>query len=177
MHRAYVDESEPGGGRDHTAYVLAAVVVAASAADAARADIRAATPKRMRKLHWYEATDGQRLTWIGLLVHAVSVVMVRYDGAPARAERRRRRCIERLVWELERRDVQVLVLESRGPTRDAHDASMLESLRARGIARTLRYEHVRGVEDPLLAVADIACGAHLGGQTPASITAEIISVA
>lgn len=176
MHRAYVDESEPGGGRDHTAYVMAAAVVDDRHADPARDAVRAATPKRMRKLHWYEATDGQRLTWIGLLVHTAALVVVLYDGAPARAERRRRRCLERLVWELERREVHVLALESRGSARDSSDASVLESLRARGVGHTLRYEHVRGADEPLLGLADTACGAHLHGMIPAATPHTVIAV-
>ncbi len=163
MRTAYVDESEPGGGLDHTVYVMAAVLIDAADASEARGAVRSATPKRMRKLHWYEALGGQRLTWLGLLTRAVSIVVVRYDGQPARTERRRRRCIERLVWELEQRDVRALVLESRSRVRDASDVSMLESLRDRGIGNGIRHEHVRGSDEPLLALADIACGAHSRG--------------
>ncbi|MET3636996.1 DUF3800 domain-containing protein [Curtobacterium oceanosedimentum] len=166
MHTAYVDESEPGGGLAHTVYVMAAVLVADDRTDELRAAVRMTTPERMRKLHWYEALLSQRLTWIGLLAHAISVVVVRYGGAPARAERRRRRCIERLIWELEQRDVPSVVIESRGRARDAGDVSMLESLRDRGVGRSVRYEHVRGVDEPLLALADIACGAHARGLLP-----------
>ncbi|MEK6311888.1 MAG: DUF3800 domain-containing protein [Curtobacterium sp.] len=163
MRTAYVDESEPAGRLDHTVYVMAAVLIDASDSDDVRAAVLRATPKRIRKLHWYEALGGQRLTWLGLLTRAVSVVVVRYDRTPARSERRRRRCIERLVWELEQRDVHALVVESRSRIRDASDVSMLESLRDRGIGRRIRYEHVRGSDEPLLALADIACGAHARG--------------
>ncbi|MBF4585544.1 MULTISPECIES: hypothetical protein [unclassified Curtobacterium] len=161
--RAYVDESEPGGGRDHTTYVMAAVVITASACEAARVDVRAATPRRMRKLHWYEALPGQRLSWLDLLRRAVEIVVVRYEGAAARAERRRRRCLERLVWELEVRGVTLLVLESRGRARDDGDRSMFDALRRRGVGVPVRHEHVRGVDEPLVALADLACGAHVAG--------------
>lgn len=163
MRTAYVDESEPGGGLDHTVYVMAAVLIDAADASEARGAVRSATPKRMRKLHWYEGLGGQRLTRLGLLTRAVSIVVVRDDGQPARTERRRRRRIERLVWELEQRDVRALVLESRSRVRDASDVSMLESLRDRGIGNGIRHEHVRGSDEPLLALADIACGAHSRG--------------
>jgi len=163
MQTAYVDESEPGGGLDHTVYVLAAVVVADAGADDARAAVLRSTPRRMRKLHWYEGLPAQRISWLDLLRHAVEVVVVRYDGAAARAERRRRRCLERLVWELEQRGVGTLVLESRGPARDRDDRSMFTTLRDRGVGRRLRWAHVRPSDEPLLALADIACGAHGDG--------------
>jgi len=161
MHRAYVDESEPGGGRDHTAYVMAAVVVHDRERDDVRAGIRAATPRRMRKLHWYEALHAQRISWLELLRRAVAVVVVRYDGAAARVERRRRHCLERLVWELEQRGVGEIVIESRGRAHDDADRSMFDALRRRGVGRSVRHEHVRPDDEPLVALADLACGAHV----------------
>lgn len=159
--RAYVDESEPGGGRDHTAYVLAAVVVRDAVRESARDDIVAATPRRMRKLHWYEALPGQRLSWLDLLRHAVSILVIRYDGTAARSERRRRRCLERLVHELEVRDVGHVILETRGAARDRDDRAMFHALRDRGVGRRVRFQHVAASDEPLLALADIACGAHV----------------
>lgn len=164
MRTAYVDESEPGGGLDHTVYVLAAVVVMDERGDDARAAVRDRTPRRMRKLHWYEALPTQRVSWLDLLRRAVDVIVIRYEGAAARAERRRRHCLERLVWELEHRAVERLVLESRGTVGDAGDRSMFDALRRRGLGRTVRYEHVRGVDEPLTALADLACGAHIAGH-------------
>jgi len=163
MQRAYVDESEPGGGRDHTAYVMAAVVINESDAETVRSAVRGVTPTRMRKLHWYEALGSQRISWLELLRRAVAIVVVRYDGAAARAERRRRRCLERLIWELDARGVERLVLESRGKAWDDNDRSMLDALRRRGVGRSMRHEHVRGVDEPLVALADLACGAHVAG--------------
>ena len=176
MERAFVDESEPGGGRDHTTYVLASVVVRDDRLEDARAAVAAATPRRMRKLHWYEALAGQRVSWLTLLQFAVSVLVIRYDGVPARAERRRRRCIERMVHELQVRQVSCLVLESRGSGRDAHDAAMIESLRSRGVGAELRYEQVRGSDEPLLALADIACGAATHGFDIRAAHTDVIVV-
>ncbi|MBT2503433.1 DUF3800 domain-containing protein [Curtobacterium sp. ISL-83] len=163
MHRAYIDESEPGGGRDTTVYVLAAVVVRDAVRESARDEIRSATPRRMRKLHWYEALPSQRLSWLDLLRHAASVLVIRYEGAPCRCERRRRRCLERLVHELELRDVHHVVLETRGSARDRDDRAMFNALRDRGIGRLVRFEHHAASDEPLLALADIACGAHVAG--------------
>ncbi|PCN49090.1 hypothetical protein Csp2054_02510 [Curtobacterium sp. 'Ferrero'] len=175
MRTAYVDESEPGGGLDHTVYVLAAVVITSEESESARAAIRDATPRRMRKLHWYEALRAQRISWLDLLRRAVEVVVVRYDGAAARVERRRRHCLERLVWELERHAVDRLVLESRGRAGDDGDRSMLDALRRRGVGRRIRHEHIRGEDEPLTALADLACGAHMAGYDRA-VDATVILV-
>ncbi len=162
MH-AYVDESEPSGDRDHTVYVLAAVIVAAAERERVGEAVRLATPERERKLHWYGALRAQRLTWLDLLRRAVQIIVVRYEGAAARAERRRRYCLERLVWELEQRDVRLVVLESRGRAADDRDRSMFDALRRRGTGRDMRHEHVSGNAEPLVALPDIACGAHVAG--------------
>jgi len=175
MQRAYVDESEPGGGRDHTAYLVAAVVIAIDAELHARRDVEARRPARMRKLHWYEALPGQRLSWLDLLRHAIEILIIRYDGPPARPERRRRRCLERLVHELDSRGVRHLVFESRGPHADRGDQKILDAIRSRGLGVHLRHEHLRGSEEPLLALADIACGARRAGALQdATRTEEIV---
>jgi hypothetical protein len=172
--RAYVDESEPGGGRDHSAYLISAVIVGPDARPDARSAVEAVRPTRMRKLHWYEALATQRLSWLELLRYAVEVLVIRYDGLPARPERRRRRCLERLVFELDVRGVRHLVLESRGPHADRNDRRLLDAIRDRGLGRGLRHEHVRGPDEPLLALADIACGAHSAGAlTGVSGTTDI----
>lgn len=169
--RAYVDESEPGGGLDHTTYVLAAVLVIHDAVHDARSAVEDARPRGMRKLHWREAIDVQRRAWIELLRFAVEVVVIHYDGDPARAERRRRRCLERLVFELETRGVTELVLESRGPKADHGDRRMLDAFRGTGIGRAMRHDHRSGADEPLLALADIACGAHAAGAITGHATA------
>ncbi|WP_439692205.1 DUF3800 domain-containing protein [Curtobacterium sp. SP.BCo] len=163
MQRAYVDESEPGGGRDHTAYLLAAVVIDLDEEPDARRAVEHLRPTRMRKLHWYEALTAQRISWLDLLRRAVEILVIRYDGVAARPERRRRRCLERLVHELDLRGVRHLVFESRGPHADRSDQKMIDTMRARGLGVHLRHEHRRGTDEPLLALADVACGAHGSG--------------
>ncbi|MCS5488473.1 hypothetical protein NY588_15220 [Curtobacterium flaccumfaciens pv. beticola] len=174
MRTAFVDESEPGGGLDHTTYLMAAVIVAISDRQAARTAILAATPRRMRKLHWYEALPAQRVSWLDLLRHAVEVLLIRYDGPVARVERRRRHCLERLVWELEQRHVGEVVFETRGPARDRDDRSMLRALRDRGIGRAVRYEHAHASDETLLALADLACGAHSAGLDHGRPSATVV---
>ncbi|GAA3336895.1 hypothetical protein GCM10017714_01530 [Curtobacterium pusillum] len=177
MQRAYVDESEPGGGRDNRSYLIAAVVVTVAEEHDARRAVEALRPARMRKLHWYEALPTQRFSWLDLLRRAVEILVIRYDGAPARPERRRRRCLERLVFELDARGVRHLVLESRGPHADRGDRRMLDAIRGSGLGRSLRHEHVRGADEPLLALADIACGAHGTGALRDDDRAQEIVVA
>jgi len=128
----------------------------------------------MRKLHWYEGLPGQRLSWLDLLRWVIEVIVVRYDGPPARPERRRRHCLERQAHELEERDVRSVTLESRGQHADRGDRVMIDALRTRGVGRALRWEHSRGAEEPLLALADIACGAFIAGTATSRGTVEIV---
>jgi len=109
---AYVDESEPSGDRDHTVYVLAAVIVAAAERERVREAVRLATPER-EEAALVRSTPG--------------------------------------------------VLESRGRAADDRDRSMFDALRRRGTGRDMRHEHVSGNAEPLVALPDIACGAHVAG--------------
>ena len=70
-----------------------------------------------------------------MITHAVAgydlehLVVVRAGAANDRPERRRRKCLERLLHELETKAVDDIVLESRGPADDRRDIEMLNALR------------------------------------------------
>ncbi len=51
---------------------------------------------------------------------------------------------------------------------------MMESLRARGLGTELQYEHVRGGVEPLLSLADIACGMHVHGAESEHVRLEVV---
>jgi hypothetical protein len=88
------------------------------------------------------------------------LVVIR-DGRPdERSERRRRYCLERMLFELESRGVDTATFESRGPADDRRDRNMLDALRARRIVSPrLRMAHMPGPKDPLLWVPDVVYGA------------------
>lgn len=88
------------------------------------------------------------------------LVVVR-DGRPGeRPERRRRHCLERLLYELDQLDVGTVTFESRGPRDDKRDRDMLDALRAQhAVSAGLRIEHAVGPHEAMLWVADAVCGA------------------
>ncbi len=88
------------------------------------------------------------------------VIVVRDGRAGERPERRRRHCMERMLYELDQLAVATATFESRGRPDDRRDRAMLDALRARKmITSELRIAHQRGHEEALLWVADAVCGA------------------
>jgi hypothetical protein len=74
-------------------------------------------------------------------------------------ERRRRKCLERLLIELEILGVTAAVLESRGTHQDSLDMKMLGHLRTQHTVSRIRLHHRTGPSDPMLWVPDACCGA------------------
>ncbi|GAB3266046.1 hypothetical protein GCM10027456_50000 [Kineosporia babensis] len=85
--------------------------------------------KGQRKLHWRDEQDKRRLmiseTVAALPIEAL--VVVRHSDPGESMERRRRKCMEHLLQELDGCDE--LILESRGPADDRRDRTHLDALR------------------------------------------------
>ena len=57
-------------------------------------------------------------------------------------ERRRRLCLERMMFELQAMSINRMAMESRGPADDRRDRAMLDAMRAsKRIESSLRMEH------------------------------------
>ncbi len=88
------------------------------------------------------------------------VVIVRVGADQERPERRRRKCLERLLHELEARSILDVVLESRGRADDRRDIQMLNALRGQHyLSTSIRLTHVVGRYEPMLWIPDAVCGA------------------
>lgn len=163
METAYVDESQIGGTGHNGPYVMVATIVLDGDEDDHRRHLSRAKPNGMRKLHWYSCKPDVRQSVISTvqelpLMHW-AVVMKPADGESP--ERTRRKCIERLFWELAGLGmVGQVCMESRGPADDRRDMQMVGSLKTqRTIPGSMRVDHIRGVDDPLLWLPDAVCGA------------------
>lgn len=163
-----VDECE--AIREGHTYSLAASLIETKKLDDVRDAMRALTPPGMAKLHWHDAeTTTQRLQ----LAQAVAdlrfvehIVVVLAGHAAERPERRRRRCMARLLTELHDLAVEHVLIEAREPKQNARDRQFLDSMRAqRRIPATLRMDHEPGPAEPALAVADIVAGAVLASYS------------
>lgn len=94
------------------------------------------------------------------------LVVVRSCRPGEHPERRRRKCLERVLHELDARDVSLLTAESRGPSDDRRDRVMLDRLRRQKVVTGgLRIDHVPGPVDPLLWSPDAVCGAITRART------------
>jgi len=149
----YVDESyQFRAGR--LVHVLG-VVEPAAGADLVRVALRELPPKPQGRLHFTDEDDERRVAVAaaigGLPLRCTAVVC----GSETRVERARGLSVERLAWHVHRR-VDRLVLESRSPRGDGHDASVLAGLWRRGIRLTCGFA---GKEEPLLWAADVVAGA------------------
>lgn len=151
-----------GGTGSGRPFILTASFPYAADPDTIRNRMREELPKGAKKVHWRDSNPGKRQQ----LVHAVSelelihFVIVREFTEHERPERSRRACIEHLLYELQSFGIENAVFESRGKADDALDVKMVQYLRAqKQLPREFTVDHVAGPADPLLWVADVACGA------------------
>lgn len=89
-------------------------------------------------------------------MHAVVI------GTPldvSKQERARRKCMERLFFELERLGVSHIIGESRTQSLNMRDVRMLDSLRSQQmIPSHLRLDFARPSEEPMLWLPDVIAG-------------------
>lgn len=164
---AWGDESGSDRRRDPGTYILAAAIIDDSTVAVARDKISKLLLPDQRKVHWWHESDKRRdliASTIGN-VGISAVVIVRVGPLDNRDERRRRKCLERLLSELEEMNCGELILESRGRNDDERDRQMLHALRsARRVTSPIRLEHVVGPDDPMLWAADALCGATVAAR-------------
>lgn len=166
--RAWVDESGSDWATDPGTYVLAAAIGRPEAEPDIRDHVSRLRLPGQVKLHWRDEDTKRRST----ITHAVAgydlehLVVVRAGVVDDRPERRRRKCLERLLYELEVKDVDDIVLESRGPADDRRDIQMLNALRGqRYLSTALRLTHIVGRHEPMLWIPDAVCGAVTTART------------
>lgn len=162
---AWVDESGSNHRRDPNTYMVAAAVCLEENVEVARLTMQAMQFKGERKIHWRDDTPNRHrdvtaaIAQMRVVEHVV-VVRSRPDDASDRIERRRRKVMERLLFELTSMDVGHAIIESRGPADNQRDLDLLSHLRRRrSLPRSIRLDHTPGPADPMLWVPDAVCGA------------------
>ena len=159
---AYVDESY-----DLTigVYILTASIVDGADSAGVLAALHELRP-RGGKLHWYESDAAHRLD----LAKAVGALELEHmtvigRGCGARTERARRKCMERLLPDLDGAGVDTVVLEARQQANNRHDINMVDACRRKKlISQGLHVTFALGHVQPLLWLADVACGSVLASQ-------------
>lgn len=157
---AWGDESIRSHGLDAPTYLLGASIVDTDDVDATRDALESLRPTH-GKLHWHDLGRRQRQR-VGEAVGALDALHLVVIATPMdlrREERARAVCLERLGWELARRDVSLLTLESRASALVARDLRVVEALRGRRvIPKTLRVEHGDPKSEPMLWLPDQLLG-------------------
>jgi hypothetical protein len=158
---AYLDESGSDSKKDPDTYLLVAALCSDLIVDPTRASLSSLRLKGQLKLHWRDESAG-RPKKIASLVAGLPVehLVVVYNAHPGeKIERRRRRCLERILFELDQRQTTIAVFESRGPADDRRDRELMTTLRTKGaVSAALRMEHVPGPAEPMLWIPDSICG-------------------
>lgn len=158
--RAFGDESIRTSAAG-SFYVLAAAVIPADRCVPVRDALRSLLLRRQTRLHWRDE-DRPRRGKIASAVAAARVESLVVIGAPVqprRQERARRKVLVGLLWQLDQRQVEHLLLESRQPEQDARDLTAVGEFRnARRVGRRLRVDHAGALDEPLLWAADAVAG-------------------
>lgn len=157
---AWGDESIRSQGLDAPAYLLGASIVDTDDVPDVRNALLALRPTS-GKLHWHDLNRRERLrvtAAIGAL-DARHLVVVAEPMDPRREERARAICLERLGWELARRDVVRLTLEARSRRLMDRDLRIVKALRGRQVfPNRLRVDHGDPKVEPMLWLPDQVLG-------------------
>ncbi|WP_304324804.1 hypothetical protein [Corynebacterium frankenforstense] len=158
---AFADESIIQMPSGRQAYRIGAALLATTELEAARDVLRPLLLPGQSKLHWRDESPPRR-DQISRQVAATGsmlTIVTHWSEVPAKEERSRRKCLERLYYELASMDVQDASLECRQQAQDAKDIRHIVALQARNQAKNLRLSHLRGKDEPLLWIPDAVLGA------------------
>lgn len=158
---AFVDESESNRRLDPDVYILAASIMPAESRDSVREIAQGLRLPGQRKVHWRDESEKRRR----LLAEAVAslavmhLVVVRVGRVGEPSERKRRKCMERLLFELSAMGVHQVIMEGREAKQNCLDLNLLKALRSRKeLSAELRIDHISGPGEPLLWLPDILAG-------------------
>ncbi len=143
-------------------YFLAAAVIPEPACDLIRDTLRPLLLGREPRLHWTREADPRKelITKTISQAQVESVVLVGAMLHRNRQERARSQVLKHLLWELDRMNVSHVVLESRGPTPDRRDLTVIGGLRnSQHVSRRLAVSHGQPIQEPLLWIPDAVAGA------------------
>jgi hypothetical protein len=141
-------------------YILCATLVDSAKCDRIRALTRSLAIGS-GKIHWH--SEGPKRRWLlALAVAAFDIEHIAVIGRSSRLreERARRKCLETLLVELDRRAVNAALLESRQRGKDKLDTGLVGACRnKRLISQRLQVLFSPGAAEPLLWLPDIVSGA------------------
>lgn len=145
---AFVDESKRRG------LLVVAVTLSASHLPGVRDVVTGLHLPGQRRIHFVKESSGRK----GAIIEAMAATPVDvrlYQCDPGRHERDgRARCLARLVRDLAALDTERLVIERDESTVALDRRTLFEAVGRAGVRDRLRYDHMRAVDVPLLALPD-----------------------
>jgi len=130
--------------------------------ESCRAQLRDLLLPLKTKLHWYRAIDGHKYD-IARLVSTfdlIHCVVLRNMPTGESDERARKKCIDRLMVELEQFGVDLVIFESRTPKLDNWDQKQINYLRtSKTLGMPVVARHIPGASEPMLWISDASAGA------------------
>jgi hypothetical protein len=159
--RTYVDESMCFNVEE-SAYVFGAAILDDEHVNDVREKVKELKVSGLR-FHWRReaatSQDAAVATLIGL--PAIHLVVVGTPLDLRRQERGRRKCLERLLYELAHVGVSQVWLESRNKLLDERDIKIVDVMRVRGgLGSQIRVSHGKPLGEPLLWLGDLIAGAY-----------------
>jgi len=160
---AWVDESIQSAGRFLVdgIYILAATVGDPGECDPIRDQLRNLRLGNARRLHWSHEGDKQqrRIVEVIASLDVLHTVVVGVQIDPRRSERARRRCMERLFFELGRLGVERVWVERRHESLNRRDRRMIDAMRqTRAMPTSMVVEFVAPEDEPMLWIPDAVAG-------------------
>lgn len=152
----------PRPGSSEYLYILTAVIPEEAEEERARPTLLKLLRSGQDQYHWRaERREKERRAAVAALEQiphgTVSIVLPYSDRT--KQERARRRCMERLLFELAAGGVSDIIVEARGKKDDRKDLETLDFMRQRRmLPAPLHIHHQIGREQPLLWIPDIVCG-------------------
>jgi len=168
MMSAWGDESGSNARKDPGTYLMAAAILANEDVGTSRDAMSRLLLPRESKVHWRDDQAARRRQVVNAVLElpVEGFVVVRQSMGGEPSERARRKCLDRLLPELEALGCSSLVLESRGAVQDRRDMAMIDALRrTRAVSSAIKVDHQPGPKDPLLWISDALCGAVVASRT------------
>lgn len=158
---AFIDESSAQRGSDRQEYMICAALIPAPRIEEVRTQMASLLRPGQRKLHWTDESSKSKLQIAKVIgqIEPLSVVVSHLSTRQARTERFRRKCLERIYYYLAEAEVWDVTLECRTPAQDKYDRAHVVALQNHWLSKDMRITHLRGGDEPLLAIPDAVLGA------------------
>jgi len=159
--KAFLDESS---GLRHTAqqvYLIGAALAPAEATDAIRKELLTLKLPGQTKVHWSDESESRKKKIVDVMsnIDQMSIIVSHLDVRSRKTERYRRKCLETLYYQFAEMHVWSVTLEGRTSKQDEGDKAHIVALQSQGLSRSIRIEHARGGDEPMLWIPDVFLGA------------------